>query len=148
MIREEKPDYEETIEEEADRETDCEPASTIPISTTYEGLLGLALTTRRGGLMKAARLPKPEDCTVADIPTLCQNIEQLNNMIGEIISLVGEKETKLNLAMEVHEIIEESFDGWEESLNSIHSQLASARSKHKETVATYQEFIEEINSLP
>ena len=147
-----KPDYEETIEEEADRETDCEssPEKTVPIATTYDDMVQLALISRRGELMKSAKpfLPKPENCTEADIPTLCQSIERLNSMVGELISLVGEKENKLTRAMEAHEIITESFENWQDSLDSIRGQLVSARSSHKEARKTHQEFIEEIESLP
>jgi len=119
----------------------------VPIAATYEGVLQLALTSRRGQLMKAAKLPQPEDCTAEDIPTLCQNIEKLNGMIGELINLVGEKETQLKRAMEAHEIVEETFDNWQKSLDGIRAGLVVARSTQKEARKIYGELIEEVKEL-
>jgi hypothetical protein len=116
--------------------TEQETVKNVPIATTYEGVFQLALTSRRGELMKAAKLPKPEDCTPEDIPALCQNIDQLNKMIGELISLVGEKEVQLKRAMEAHEIVGETFDNWESAIRSV-----------KEARQIHEEFIEEIHDL-
>jgi hypothetical protein len=103
-----------------------------PIAATYEGMLQLALAGRRGSLMKAAPLPKPEECTEEDIPVLCKNIESLNTFIGELIDLVGEKERKLNLALEAHAIRTEGLDDMLETLDSMRAQIISVRDESGE----------------
>lgn len=104
-----------------------EETKTIPLATSYEGMLQLALGSRRGNLMKAAPLPKPEECSEEDIPVLCKNIESLNTFIGELIDLVGEKERKLNLALEAHGIRTEGLDDMLETLDSLRAQIISVR---------------------
>jgi len=54
----------------------------IQFNPTYKQALEIAMTTRRGSLLKAAPLPNADDQVPRNIPGLCDQIEYMNELIA------------------------------------------------------------------